>query len=577
MGKKILLTHNDLASIVAEAVEKIISSKNSDKLYHFTKFENCYQILYYNSLVLSTPNAGFETELIDDYRNYASFTNNGNIETSSYPQQQTRFFEGNVNSRIVIDKKIIDYVKDSKFHDIQYKLEKAKKVISGIRRKKTKDREFKSTIQIFINMNFEFPDNLEDLSEAEINDLEKRLYRFSMDWDEEETRLLTKTNPLIKDVYQYIINVDFVCEKKYSTKYTMEKMAKALSKLPNYDLWKDKIRFFQTASDMDNEINAISVEEILEKVSNELTDDDIDFIKKYEDVRISKTDIGNLATILYIVSYTNKGIERIKNKIKTLLDKYKLADVDIVIVVDDKDTKSKTRTKTKLGIEILSQIDDIHVDYSQLISRGDTINLFQHGNSIFGRLTNKVKNAKFILAQICTIYNKWLDKYQDKMNSEVSNLKNDLNGVLSIGGGVNRHKLISFAKKYTYVFYKIFKGELESPIFRQFTDYVSGNINNINEDKEVRPSIDFSTTMGFVNSVMYLLNFMGFNKIKNKIIDEFKQEVYRADELIYFKKSVMVYKNKNISEIKSLRERFGDLAKIKNNADVANSETDTFI
>ena len=65
-------------------------------------------------------------------------------------------------------------------------------------------------------------------------------------------------------------------------------------------------------------------------------------------------------------------------------------------------------------------------------------------------------------------------------------------------------------------------------------------------------------------------------KGKSILIDYFvkpyKNEKYHYDELCYFKRSVILYKNKLINQLRGdeRTNRFGDLSVLYNNADTAN-------
>ena len=84
--------------------------------------------------------------------------------------------------------------------------------------------------------------------------------------------------------------------------------------------------------------------------------------------------------------------------------------------------------------------------------------------------------------------------------------------------------------------------------------------------------------MDFINSICHIIFDEGN---KNKLLTAFKQqynEFYQLSELKYFKRSVMMFKNRTISSVRKDMEKlgdirkFGDLATLYNNADKANDE-----
>lgn len=524
---------NDISLLVEETINRILSEINTtdnipDVLYHFTTKTSARNIILYNFISLSSPTKKSATDSkINNsfgYYNHLSFTTDGNILTSPYPNQDTGKKES-VNVRFSV---MTEQLKQHKFilKHIRYSDFKANRIISYLNAGNQPNcPAFRNMVKYFIDRGVK-PDY------ENLNNFKQDLYNKAKELDQKEVRIVSNRTS-IQNFSNYVINVDFLLDD-----INGNDVIKSLNWPQIRREWGTKIRFFTNKQDFDDRTNFTTLENY-EQTDDWQHDDD--------DIELTETTLSALATIFYCISYTSDGIDAIKKRANEYLSKTCFGHVYCSIDYDDGYSSDH---ETNLKYEVLKAIEEKNTIYSN----GNK--LYDDAKTAFNRIAEYLAKYRFILLDVTDMYIRWLKRYNKSVNNKIRKIKNDLNNVRLN----NYEDLLKFSKKYTFVVKKLFSTKLgfaKAKAFMQSFDLLEAR-----------------NRLTLFDLFKELFSIIPVSEFKKYILDTYANNIYHINELINFKSSVVKYRNNILTQIQTGqgRNNFGDLAILYNNADTANRE-----
>lgn len=538
-----LLDSNDMANFLKEAVYGVLceisNALNKNYIYHFTDFSSALKIMKSDEMFLSrTTPSSVDLDLSDQKLTYLSFTRDGNIQTSQYPTQiNSQATTTKINVRFVVDKEVIKTIGTLK--DVDFHMQKARDII------KLKNRGVENTVPYQKKLNFFKKYGLkDDFTDEELLDLAKSL-------GTEESRFMNDKSS-IKDFSNYVVNVDFLINPFYYSNFDILGASRMLSTLTK---WKNKIRIFTDANDFDERENFQSIEDVLSGKEEKLTKEEEKELMRISDNYMNEKTLIAISKLFYVIAYSSKGFEyTLKNAKRILTNLFGNSTIRI--------TASRGKAygeSTILKDAILDCFDSIGHDLNF-----DSVNtIFVDTKNIFVQLSQNLATCRFVLAKVIDAYSDWLKKYKNSVDRKARELYNELN-TFSLN---NIAQIVNFASKNIYIFELICKKYLPKE-----TDLLTSYLNAMTEGRRPKPR------MSLIQLINELLKIIGIENLKKELESTYMNNKYHYDELIYFKRSVMLYKNNFITKVRkdigSTYSRVGDLAVLYNNAEKASDEND---
>lgn len=499
----------------------LINEALSKNIYHFTTIGNAFQIMKSNTMNMSKTDPGTtDAQLSHKRLFYLSTTTNGNILTSQYPKQ--------INSKNIGYLKLLvrfcldgeEFKRNGIFgKPVDFMKEKAKRAAQV--KPGSKKKSDKANIQFFKDLGLHDDYTASDLK------------RFAKEMDTNEERLASD-NPTIPNFINYVRFVDVLADTSFDNKINPIKIANTLSEIGGG--WENKIRIFITVEDFNSNGRWYSVEELIDEYSDnidelELTDDEIKQLKGGEKTRITTKGLRMLSMAIYTISVTSEGLNSTKNVARVMMASYGL---DCDIIIDDKETK-ETRIGNLMD-EIIGGFDEVE----KLLATKDSALLMKQAFRTFSDYTYE---CKFVNIAILQMYSDWLKKYTKNVKTMVDKIRQQL-------------KSMSFDEVFNYMmgYFDIFKYMLEIVLGKR---------------------ISYSTIKQSARAIskwLYMLK--GKDVLIDYFMKSYKNEKYHYDELCYFKRSVILYKNKMINKLRGDERvtRMGDMAVLYNNAGAANKK-----
>ena len=531
-------------------MKNLLLENFSNEIYHFTNIVNAAGIMKQNAFFLSaTKQGGTDYKLSKDGKLfYLSFTRNKNIDKSQYPVQMNAKLSNfrKFLVRFDIDGKLLNNNEKFEGNPVNYFQQKAEPLLTGNKRstpyKKCLDFFRKQGLKTFGNNNDEF--NIEDLKNL-INAKsteEDRL--FSNETKFENLLFYTKSVDILFDetyIYQGDEDMSLPLRQKRYIK-NIKSVVQYYSNLG--EEWIEKIHFYTNKNDFNKESKSFEtmgtinkfLQEKLEEFNNDseeelsLDNSDIDFLKKSDKYILTDANVNLLAKIVYILAYNNDGIEAIKGKAVNMMNNCGLNGLKISI-------KNKATKIVENDIDLIECVInefDMCKDEFETVINSEESNSFAEIKKLFDTIHTSFHPQKLIEIGLYTMYSNWLKKYKSAIDNKLNYLHNEL--------VQNEDKLREFIMSN----FRIFKD--------RFFEGVSIN------DK-------------LVNSIFNnLIKFNGMSNLVGSLISYYKKQYYHYDEICYFKRTVIKYKNRSIKDIKNRKARYGDLAVLFGNANTANKE-----
>ena len=330
-----LINETELKKIVLTTTQKLLSEVNApnvnDTVFHFTTMDSAYSMIKDNRAILShaTENSA-NFKVSNNHFFYMSFTRDGKITTSQYPLQMNAQNSTKINVRFSFS---LNKLRADGFNaePVNYMLQRADSVFTA--------KNPQKQLNFFINLGFK-KGNLEG------DELRKALINFAKSKDTKETRLLTNKH-ILENLHKYVTFVDILLDANYIKK---TKYQDIISTFSHFTGWSDKIRFFHNVQDFDNGTNYQTINDVSFYVDQKLSKLEIDFLKKTEKPTFNEKSFNTAANAIYVMAYTNKGIDKIKLQAKKLI---KYASLDNYIVYF-KNTEDKPPIEVNFMEQILS-------------------------------------------------------------------------------------------------------------------------------------------------------------------------------------------------------------------------------
>lgn len=497
----------------------------SRKIYHFTTIANAFHIMKSNTMNMSKTDPGTTDDKLSHNRLfYLSTTTNGNILTSQYPQQMNR---KNIGYLKLLVRFCLDG--DSFKHDgifgkpVDFMKEKAKRLTQM--KPGSKKKSDIANVNFFKELGL--PDNY---TQSDLNRIVRKA-----NTDEER---LASDKPIIPNFIKYVRFVDVLADTDFDNKLDPIKIATTLSEVGNN--WVGKIRIFLSVEDFNSNGTWYSIEEILEnnKTDNdelELTDTEIKQLKGSDKSRITTNGLKQLSMAIYTIAVTQDGLETTKNIARGLMSSYGL---DCEIIIED----TKNKQIQRIGIlsdEVIDNFDDI----DKTLKSKDAIGMSLSMKQAFRTFSDYAYECKFVNIALLQMYSDWLKKYTKNVKAVVNKIKQQLNSM-------------SFDELFNYMteYFDIFKNMIETVLGRK---------------------VSYSTIKLSAKAIgKWLYKLKGKSILIDYFIKSYKNEKYHYDELCFFKRSVILYKNRLINKLRGDERvtRMGDMAVLYNNAGKANDK-----
>lgn len=541
---KIVFDNDGMADFLKEAVYGVLleisNSLANRYIYHFTDFKSALKIMKSDEIYLSrTMPSSVDLLLSDNSFTYLSFTRNGNIQTSQYPLQinQTETPK-KINVRFTVEKEALKQIGSLK--KVDFHLQKAADILDLKAMGMENSTAYKKKIEFFKKYGLR-----DDFTREELIDLAKKM-------GTEESRF-TNDKSSIKDFSNYVTYVDFLINPFFYQKFDIFGVSRMLSTMPK---WKSKIRIFTEADDFDNRENFQTVEDVLSGKEETLTKEEERELLKISDNYINEKTLIAISKLFYLICYSSKGFDTTVGNAERLLSRL-FGNTEIRI------TSAKEKEygeHSPIKDAILEWFGEIGGN----LGFGEINNLFTETKNIFSQLSQNLATCRFVLAKIIDAYSDWLRRYKKSVDRKLFELQNEMNALMPN----NIAQIIDFARRNVYVFEIICKKYLpkEKELITQY-------LNALLEYRKPKQR------MSLAQILSELLGLLGFDRLKREIKTTYEKDVYHYFELLFFKRSVMLYKNNFITKVRktigdSTFSKVGDLAVLYNNAEKANQEND---
>lgn len=496
----------------------------SKNLYHFTTIQGAYNIMRNNVIYLSqtTPNSA-DSRLSHKRLFFLSCTRNKNILTSEYPKQQNaqrggmskllvRFWlNGEVFKENGIFGKPVSFFKEKLSDVLSNSFESNKK-------------SSKSNLNLFKRQGLE-------------GDLTKKaLTLLANDLDTEEDRIASNS-PTIQNFIQYVNSVDVLLDKAYDNNIKPQSVVYYFQSIPTE--WINLIRFYTNTQDFNTNGEYHSLDDLLDEYGDEnkeliLTDKEISNLKKLDKTKITTNGLMMLSRAIYTLYYTNEGLDKTKTIARNKMLSYGL---NVDITLETKNDGKKNEEKINLIDGVINLFGDVYDEfqkYSQAELVAQPLNAFR-------TFVTYADKCRFVNIALLQMYSDWLEQYKKQIKHKVKEFATMLENS-------SEEVLENIIMNYINIFKKAFQKIIE--------EYGLYSLNTMITPKKIKK----------------LVKVLGNSRFVKIFISEYRKEFYHYDEICYFKRSVMMYKNKMISSIRRTPTRLGDLANLYNNADDANKK-----
>jgi hypothetical protein len=451
---------------------------------------------------------------------FLSTTTDGNILTSQYPKQINSQKAGYMKLLVRFSLNGNAFKENNIFgKPVNFFKEKAKTVS-----KQKKDSQRASDKS---NMNLFSKFGLDDTFDT------RNLKKITKELDTKEERI-TSDDPTLTNFIQYVDFVDVLADKNFDKKIDPRKICEALSELN--DGWERKIRIFLTVDDFNSMSQWHTIYDILDETEDNieltLTPSEIKKLKGNDKTTIKTAGLKQLATAIYTIAYSSDGLEATKMVAMNQMMSYGLG---CEITIEDSNGKEPARVGNLVD-EVIGCFDEVEKSFT---TRGSiyTANAMQQS---FRTFSTYAYNCKFVNIALLQMYSDWLKKYTKNVKNMVLKIKNKL-------------ETMSFEEIFNYMmqFFDVFKEMLK--LFGITVTYSN-----------------LKTSAKKISKWIYMAK--GKSILIDYFVKSYKNEKYHYDELCYFKRSVIMYKNKLINQLRGdeRTNRFGDLSVLYNNADAAN-------
>ena len=539
------LTEKEAVDFIKETVYGVlceIANANDKFVYHFTDFKSAVKIMQTDEMFLSrTTPSSVDLELSDYKLTYLSFTSDGNIQTSQYPlQKNVESSPTKINVRFSVDKNVISKI--GKLKDVNFHLQKATDIISMRNQGKENTTSYKKKLEFFKKYGLS-----DDFSDSELLDLAKKM-------STNEKRFLNDTSS-IKDFSKYVAYADFLITPFYYGKFDIEGVARMLSTMPK---WRDKIRIFSNEEDFDERENYQTIQDVISGKEEKLTSREEAELRKISKNYMNEKTLIAISKLFYVMNYSSKGFEYTIGNAERMLTRL-FGNTTIIITSA---TEKEYGDNSIIKDAILSHFDEIgrNLDCSKINT------LFTDTKNIFVQLSQNLATCRFVLSKIIDAYSEWLKKYQNSVDKKANDVQNELNSV-SVN---NISQIINFATKNIYIFELVCKKYFEKSSDAK-ANKITTYLNSLLEGRGPKMTI--------TELINDLIDILGVDGLKKELKRTYMNKIYHYDEMIYFKRSVMLYRNNFITKIRRELEsgtfsRVGDLAVLYNNAGQASSDND---
>lgn len=499
----------------------LINEALSREIYHFTTISNAFQIMKSNTMNMSQTIPGSTDAKLSHKRLFfLSTTTDGNILTSQYPKQINNQKAGYLKLLVRFSLNGNAFKQNNIFgKPVNFFDEKAKTVAK--QKKDSLKSSDKSNMNLFAKLGLGGDFSYGDLKKA------------TKELDTKEERI-TLDEPTITNFIKYVDSVDVLADKNYDKKIDATKICETLKELDG--AWQSKIRIFLSVDDFNLMSQWRTISDILDESEDDteltLTPAEVKKLKGNDDTTIKTAGLKQLATAIYTIAYTSDGLEATKMIAMNQMMSYGLG---CEITIEDSNGKEPTR-RGNLIDEVISFFDEIDKSFT---TKGSiyTANAMQQS---FRTFSTYAYNCKFVNIALLQMYSDWLKKYTKNVKNMVLKIKNKL-------------EAMSFEEIFNYMmqFFDVFKEMLK--LFGISVTYS-------NLEKSAKK----------ISKWIYMAK--GKSILIDCFVKSYKNEKYHYDELCYFKRSVILYKNKLINQLRSdeRTNRFGDLSVLYNNADAAN-------
>lgn len=519
------ITESELLSMVEMATVGILNEQIPSYvkgfIFHFTTVENALKIMRSDSMILSTSTPGSADEIvIKPYYRYLSFTKNGKITKSQYPQQQLKEnkpfcvrFIFNHNKLMADGYEFIDMCGEKSYMKIQ-----ANRLLN-----KTRGR----IGDVFYK---------NGLSKDKTNKEKwaKELYKIAEKLDTEEIRLVSNKGK-IDNIFDYIEFVDILNNETYSQIPETEKIKHAIEASVD-EKWFDKIRIFGNDRDFDITRHNSTVDSKLPL--DKLTKSERKLITSMEQT-LNESVVTSLAKILYMFNYSPRGFEYIKSQV---IKKMKKFGMNITINI----TASKSSYQMNLINAVVNKLN-IAQDYFNSNSKNVYAEIGKEMRDMRGHLAGCISSK----IGLCDMYIDWLSKYTKIVKKRVSVVDSEMKNIAT------KPQLESFIKKYKLVFYNAVINLLEKTNLidtaKNFEKRFKESITSLNEGRHKKQNNE----LPFINYIFDVLTMFGdtiiggIESIRKDFMRSYSNTYYNYDELMYFKRDVISSKIQTISDLRS--------------------------
>lgn len=544
----ISIKNNELLNLVDEAVRRVINEMAAGQpngtIFHFTTLRGAYNIMKSDEMFLSpTTPRGADLSVSDNSYGYLSFTRDGNIQTSQYPLQINSIpnnKDGKLMVRFAVDKKALK-TNDFELKQVNFTKQKVESIVRDVKNGQTTSQAFAKKINYFKRLGF-------TKNPTDKNFIED-LYKFANGLDTKETRLLSNKFKL-KNFSNFVNVVDFLINPHFEPNYTMQDIAYYFGKLTK---WTDKIRMFDNVYDFDKGVGFKTLTDVMSGNENySLTESEKQFLEKNDKNFVSPDGLEHIARVIYYINYNNEGLKAITSRATAMMNKFGL-NKQITIT-----NKKETR--------VSNLIDEVVAIFGQISNAEYSPNrLFVGSQNSFYQIyhQNALKSCKYIKIAIAEMYSDWLKQYTESITKKMKSIYSQLKSIHTI------NELVKFAYDNIYVFENICEKYIKDK-----SNILASYLNSLYEGKRGRKPATKPDLLSIINELLTKIN---FNEIKKEFIDTYKNNFYHYDEILYFKRSVMMFKNNMITKARreiayGTKQRVGDLAVLYNNAGKANKE-----
>lgn len=544
----ISIKNNELLNLVDEAVRRVINEMAAGQpngtIFHFTTLRGAYNIMKSDEIFLSpTTPRGADLSVSDNSYGYLSFTRDGNIQTSQYPLQINSIpnnKDGKLMVRFAVDKKALK-TNDFELKQVNFTKQKVESIVRDVKNGQTTSQAFAKKINYFKRLGF-------TKNPTDKNFIED-LYKFANGLDTKETRLLSNKFKL-KNFSNFVNVVDFLINPHFEPNYTMQDIAYYFGKLTK---WTDKIRMFDNVYDFDKGVGFKTLTDVMSGNENySLTESEKQFLEKNDKNFVSPDGLEHIARVIYYINYNNEGLKAITSRATAMMNKFGL-NKQITIT-----NKKETR--------VSNLIDEVVAIFGQISNAEYSPNrLFVGSQNSFYQIyhQNALKSCKYIKIAIAEMYSDWLKQYTESITKKMKSIYSQLKSIHTI------NELVKFAYDNIYVFENICEKYIKDK-----SNILASYLNSLYEGKRGRKPATKPDLLSIINELLTKIN---FNEIKKEFIDTYKNNFYHYDEILYFKRSVMMFKNNMITKARreiayGTKQRVGDLAVLYNNAGKANKE-----